>query len=111
MEWGIGVMAESRRELKKRVFEKMTILYCRGQKHPGSPCEDCRTLIDYAFRRVELCPFEKDGTFCSSCKVHCFQDEMRENVKKVMRYSGPRIFLHHPILVMRLLTRRMNRRF
>ena len=28
-------------------------------------------------------------TFCSACKVHCYKPEMREQIRTVMRWSGP----------------------
>jgi hypothetical protein len=33
--------------------------------------------------------------------VHCYQPQMREKAKKVMRYSGPRMLLHSPGLALR----------
>ena len=39
-----------------------------------------------------------EKTFCSACKIHCYRNDMAEKIRKVMRYSGPRIIFHHPIL-------------
>jgi hypothetical protein len=30
--------------------------------------------------------------------VHCYQREIRAQVREVMRYAGPRMLLRHPIL-------------
>ena len=30
--------------------------------------------------------------------VHCYQPQMREQIRQVMRYSGPRMLLYHPVL-------------
>ena len=30
-------------------------------------------------------------TFCSNCRAHCYRLEMREEIRKVMRFSGPRM--------------------
>ncbi len=27
--------------------------------------------------------------FCSNCRVHCYSPDMRQQIKKVMRFSGP----------------------
>ncbi len=35
-------------------------------------------------------------TFCSSCKVHCYNREMANKIKEVMRYSGPRMLIYNP---------------
>ena len=40
-------------------------------------------------------------TFCSNCRVHCYKLEMRERIRKVMRFSGPRMLLYHPIMAIR----------
>ena len=40
-------------------------------------------------------------TFCSNCKVHCYKPEMREKIRTVMRYSGPRMIFHAPIPAIR----------
>ena len=34
---------------------------------------------------------------CSNCKVHCYKPEMREKIRAVMRFSGPRMIFRHPV--------------
>lgn len=36
-------------------------------------------------------------TFCSNCRVHCYKPEMREKIREVMRFSGPRMIWYHPM--------------
>lgn len=36
-------------------------------------------------------------TFCSNCRVHCYKPEMREKIREVMRFSGPRMIFYHPV--------------
>lgn len=43
----------------------------------------------------------ENKTFCSNCKVHCYKPEMRQGIKEVMRFSGPRMIFHHPIAAFR----------
>lgn len=31
-------------------------------------------------------------------KVHCYKPAMREKIREVMRFSGPRMMLYHPVL-------------
>ena len=40
-------------------------------------------------------------TFCANCRVHCYKPEMRGKIREVMRYSGPRMMLHHPVMAAR----------
>ena len=35
-----------------------------------------------------------------ACPVHCYETTMRERVRQVMRYAGPRALLRHPVLVL-----------
>ena len=35
---------------------------------------------------------------CANCLVHCRPAEMREQIRVVMRWAGPRMLLRHPIM-------------
>lgn len=76
----------------------MIKMYCRG-KHGcrGEVCAECKKLTGYALFRLKKCPFKKNKQFCSFCKVHCYKPDMREKIKEVMKYSGPRMILSHPL--------------
>ena len=80
----------------------MIAVYCRG-KHgkKKSLCPECRELTEYAIDRTEKCPFMETKTFCSKCKTHCYKPEMRERIKKVMRYSGPRMIFYSPVMAVK----------
>ena len=89
---------------KKRADEKLLVsemiaLYCRKQhgSAKGTLCPDCQQLHDYALSRIEKCPFMETKTFCSACKVHCYQPAMRGKIRDVMRFSGPRMIFRHPV--------------
>lgn len=89
-----------KREKEQRVVEEMIALYCRKvhKTSPGELCADCRELADYAKLRSEKCPFMEHKTFCANCRVHCYKPQMRERIRQVMRFSGPRMLLYHPLL-------------
>lgn len=36
-------------------------------------------------------------TFCANCRVHCYKPDMREKIRAVMRFSGPRMIFYHPV--------------
>ncbi len=96
-------MKESRIELEKKTLTKMIYLYCEGHKHGEKPCEDCRKLLDYALQRLDKCKFGESKSFCSKCTVHCYKPEMRENITRVMKYSGPRMLIYSPIIAIKHL--------
>ena len=60
-------------------------------------CPECLNLIDYAQQRLEKCPFQEGKTICAKCLVHCYSPDMREKIRAIMRYSGPRMLFRHPI--------------
>lgn len=95
---------ESKRKKEIEIIEDMINLYCKkNHKTKKGLCKECQELKEYAILRINKCPFMENKTFCSNCKVHCYKPDMREKVKKVMRYSGPRIIFKHPIKVIKHL--------
>ena len=75
----------------------MISLFCRLH-HSQSQCSDCQRLLNYVLERLDKCPFQEGKTTCAKCPVHCYKPEMREKIREVMRFSGPRMIYHHPIL-------------
>lgn len=92
---------ESKRQREKEVVSLMIGLYCR-KKHGGKTlCDACAALDAYAKNRSDHCPFMESKTFCSNCKVHCYKPEMRQKIREVMAFSGPRMIFYHPIMAIR----------
>lgn len=93
---------QSKRELEKTMVSQMITLYCRkNHKTKKGLCSDCAELDKYARLRSDKCPFMETKTFCSNCKVHCYKPEMREKIRAVMRFAGPRMIFHHPVAAIR----------
>ena len=90
---------QSKREREKKIVSEMIALYCH-KKHgtKGRICDDCAALDAYAQMRSDKCPFMETKTFCSNCRVHCYKPEMREKIREVMRFSGPRMLTVHPVM-------------
>jgi putative cytoplasmic protein len=98
----IRMTAEEKRKAEMATVKKMLEIYCRA--HHGnnlSLCEECEALFDYARARVERCPHMETKTFCSACQTHCYAPKMREKIREAMRYSGPRMLLHAPVMALR----------
>ena len=93
----------SKREREKQMVTEMIALYCRKVHHTkkGELCPECRELTEYACTRSDKCPFMETKTFCSNCRVHCYRPDMREKIRIVMRFSGPRMIFHHPVPAVR----------
>lgn len=92
--------AFARRARELKTIEAMLRLYCRGQGHRDRAplCDECAELLGYATRRLERCIFGDAKPTCANCVVHCYSPAMRERVRVVMRWAGPRMLLRHPIL-------------
>lgn len=78
----------------------MIEIYYKDNSEIHNAREECKTLIEYVEKRIDSCPFVETKTYCNNCKVHCYKKEMRERIKDVMRYSGPRMIFHHPLILL-----------
>jgi hypothetical protein len=87
-----------RRARELKTLEAMTRLYCRHHHGGEELCAECGSLWEYARRRTERCIFGDAKPTCANCVVHCYRADMRERVRDMMRFSGPRMMLRHPIL-------------
>ncbi len=80
----------------------MIAIYCRDHHQTDKQlCPECRALLEYAKKRLRHCPFQEKKTTCGKCPVHCYQPAMREKIRRVMRYVGPRMVLRHPLMALR----------
>jgi len=101
-------------EKRKRQRELKTIaamidLWCRARHETdGSLCPDCETLLAYAGKRLDKCPYGDEKPTCRRCPIHCYNPVMRGRVREIMRYAGPRLFRHHPLLALMHLAEGMK---
>jgi hypothetical protein len=80
-------------------IEAMIRIYCRSN-HGKDLCEECGKLLTYAIARIEKCRFGPGKPACNNCKVHCYSPRMREKIKNIMRFSGPKMIYKHPVLAL-----------
>lgn len=97
-------LVAKRREIEKDVMLEMVEIYCRGNhkdvnRQGKRLCPECMKFYEYTCVRTDKCPFMETKTFCNQCPVHCYNKTYRPVVKEVMKYSGPRLCLHHPVPV------------
>jgi len=106
-------MTDEKARRDTRLLGDFTRIYCRGV-HAGAPraalasdgadlgvygrkppvvCSECADLLRYAEKRRAFCP-KDPKPFCSYCDTHCYTAEMRDRMREVMRYAGPRSLLH-----------------
>ena len=89
---------------EEKTIAAMIALYCRDH-HETAPhdsgdglCPECADLLAYARLRLEKCRYGAEKPTCANCETHCYRPAMRERVREVMRYSGPRMLRRHPVL-------------
>lgn len=88
-----------RLQREQKTIDVMIAMYCKDHHGAqGELCDECSALQAYAHQRLEKCPYQEHKTTCANCPTHCYQKEMREKIKIVMRYAGPRMLLKHPWL-------------
>ena len=96
--------AISRLNREKRTVGLMIKMYCdHNHNKDGTLCNECYVLTEFAHERMNRCVFQNDKPVCSECQIHCFHQEMRDKIKTVMRFSGPRMIYKHPIIGIRHL--------
>jgi hypothetical protein len=80
----------------------MIRIYCHDvHAEDEGLCDGCAALLAYATRRLDRCVFGDDKPTCAKCTVHCYSAALREQVRVVMRYAGPRMLWRHPVLALR----------
>lgn len=89
-------MKHIRIEQEKKTVEQMIRLYCRKKEGNKTLCPSCREILEYAHARLSRCPFGEKKATCRLCTVHCYKPEMRQRMKAVMGWAGPRMILYHP---------------
>jgi hypothetical protein len=94
------------REEERQTIRLMIAISCsaaHGHRRRESLCPECGRLADYAAARLERCPWGEKKPACARCPTHCYKPDMRESIRKVMRFSGPRMLLYHPARAIRHL--------
>lgn len=83
-----------------KTVKAMVAIYCHDNhdKAGDKLCAECQGLYDYAMLRLSKCPFQEGKTTCGNCRVHCYKPEMRDRIKLVMRYSGPKMANKHLVM-------------
>ena len=92
-------------ESEKKTVGMMVRLYCRRYEGNKKLCQDCSQMLSYAKARLDRCKFGNEKPTCKKCPIHCYKPDMREKMRTVMRWAGPRMMLYHPIEAIKHLIR------
>ena len=92
-------LQKNRISRERRTIEVMIGMYCRAHHAvDGGLCAECHGLLNYAVQCIDGCPLKSAKPACLNCPVHCYKPDMREQMRKVMRFAGPRMIIKHPVL-------------
>lgn len=91
-----------------RTVKTMIRIYCNGNHGNIELCDECRKLAEYAEQRLKNCKFKDKKPVCGKCTVHCYKLEMREKIKNVMKYSGPKMIYKHPVMLLKYVKNKVT---
>lgn len=91
----------SRIENEKRVVLRMIELYCKHRLGLKEVNEEYKQLGEYACKRLDYCRFGEKKSACKKCPIHCYSPMMRQKIRDVMHWVGPRMLLFDPIVAIR----------
>lgn len=82
------------RHREARLIEKFVRVYCRSRHGSrGELCDSCTGSLQYARSRLAACPYDPKPP-CRRCPTHCYEPEMRQEIRQIMRHSGTYFVLH-----------------
>ncbi len=95
---------------ERKTLKVMVRMYCRwNHGSRGDPCDGCAELLNYALERIAACPYGVTKPVCSRCSIHCYRPAERDEIRKVMRFAGPRMLYTHPVLALaHLIAKKRN---
>jgi hypothetical protein len=84
---------------ENKTVQLMIRMYCKYHHiSENGLCQDCEALSAYAEKRVAKCPYGYNKPTCANCVTHCYKPNMRDKIRLVMRFAGPRMIFRHPYL-------------
>lgn len=96
-------MPNQRIEREKRVVSRMIELYCHKKLGMTEVSPEYSQLMEYAHRRLDGCKFGAEKPACKRCPIHCYKPEMRQKIREIMRWAGPRMIIYDPVAAIRHL--------
>ena len=88
-------------EREKQTVRKMIELYCRHHLKQDTMTDEYQHLAEFACRRLDHCKYGEKKTACKNCPTHCYAHNEREQIRKIMRWAGPRMIFYSPIEAIR----------
>ena len=88
---------------EKRVVSHMIKLYCKHKLKCDAMPTEYKNLEMYAHKRLDGCKYGDKKPACKRCPIHCYRPDMRQKIRDVMRWAGPRMMIYDPIAAIKHL--------
>ena len=75
------------------VCEMIDLYHRTNDRFSDGEISDLRAYIR---RELSSCIHGSSKPFCSYCKIHCCEPTMREKIRDIMKFSGPRFIFYRP---------------
>jgi len=98
-------MAKSHIAKEKETIALMINIYCQTKEGNKHLCPSCQELLRYAKERLNNCRFGENKCSCKRCPAPCYRPDMKNKIREVMRYAGPRMPILSPVAFFRYLVR------
>jgi len=109
------LLLKNRRERESIIVQTMIAMYCSAN-HGGNEtlCLSCKLVSGYSSKRLLSCMFGELKPVCKECPVHCYSPQMREQIRQIMQWAGPKMVFRKPIyafihLIDRLFEKRISK--
>ncbi|MGF1684685.1 nitrous oxide-stimulated promoter family protein [Photobacterium minamisatsumaniensis] len=86
-----------------KTIKAMVNIYCKAHHDQTTPCSECDDFLDYAYTRLDRCPYGNNKPTCKLCPIHCYKPDYKARSKAIMLYAGPKMIFKHPILAIKHL--------
>jgi hypothetical protein len=84
---------------EKKTVKLMIEIFCQDNHLAGQRlCPECEHLYEYSITRIANCLYAAEKSVCVKCNIHCYRTDMQDKIRKVMRFSGPKMISKHPFL-------------
>lgn len=77
----------------KVVYEMIDLYHRKNDRFSDGEISE---LKYYVRRKLSSCPHGSSKSCCSYCTIHCYEPRMREQIREIMRFSGPRFIFYRP---------------
>ncbi|MEC6814674.1 nitrous oxide-stimulated promoter family protein [Photobacterium toruni] len=90
-----------------RTITAMIDLYCLKNHQINHKnfqrCDSCEQFSVYVKQRLDRCPYGEQKPSCKQCPIHCYKPQQKIKSQTIMRYSGPKMLIKHPIMAIKHL--------